>query len=82
VKRRRKTPKVVPPPKTRQELEAEFGQVWDAAQLASTFVITAIIGDVVVVRRKADNRVGRLRFQTKPLFYFDVSEAPATEGEE
>lgn len=80
--RRRKAPKVVPPPKTRQELEAEFGQVWDASQLAAEFIITSIIADVVIVRRKDTHLVGKLRFQSKPLLYFGFEAAPVTEGDE
>ncbi len=56
--------------KTREELESEHGQVWDTAQLAKDFVITAIIGNTVVVRRKADDCVGTLRMQERPRLYY------------
>jgi thymidylate synthase len=50
----------------RAELEAEYGQVWDADELNEQFAITAIIPPVVVVRRKIDGAVGnRYLFQTR-----------------
>jgi hypothetical protein len=81
MQRRRKAPKVIPPPKTREELRREFGHVWDASQLAAEFIITSIIGDTVVVRRKDNNLVGKLRFQGKPLLYFGFEAAPTTEDQ-
>jgi hypothetical protein len=56
--------------KTRQELEARHGRVWDEEELAEEFVVTAIIGSTVVARRKADNVVGTLDYQNEPRFYF------------
>ena len=78
MKRRRKAPKIVSPPKSRQELQQEFGRVWDTAELAGEFVITSIIDDQVVVRRKADNQVGTLRYQNEPRLYFRFEASPAT----
>ncbi len=78
--RRRKTQRrIVPPPRTRAELEQEFGKVWDTQQLAHDFVITSIIGSTVVVRRKEDDVVGTLQHQSNPPLYFNFSEAPPTE---
>lgn len=57
-------------PKIREELEGECGQVWDVRELARDFVLTGIIGNVVVVRRRADDVVGRLTFQNAPRFFF------------
>jgi hypothetical protein len=66
-RKRRAKPNV----QTRQELEAQHGQVWDENQLVAEFTITAIIGDRVVVRRKADdNPVGTMRYQNEPRLYF------------
>ena len=57
-------------PRTREELEDEHGQVWDARELAKDFVLTAIIGLQVVVRRLADDAVGHLSYQNQPRFYY------------
>jgi hypothetical protein len=57
-------------PRTRQELEAQHGRVWDEKELADEFVVTAIVAETVVVRRKADNAVGLLDYQNEPRFYF------------
>lgn len=57
-------------PKTRAELEAEFGQVWTTPELAD-FIITAIIPPLLVVRRKSDGIVGTLAVQEEPRPYFD-----------
>jgi hypothetical protein len=80
--RRRKPPKVLPPPRSRHELEAEFGTVWDTSQLAAAFVITALVGNEVVVRRKADDQVGTLRYQNDPRLYFDFQVSPPTEDDQ
>lgn len=82
MKKRRKAPKAVRPPKTREELERGFGQVWNTAELAAQFVITAIIDDQVVVRRKADNKVGTLHYQNEPRLYFGFEASPGTEGDQ
>lgn len=57
-------------PMTREELEAEFGQVWTTPELAD-FVITAFVRPLIVVRRKSDGVVGTLAVQEKSRFYFD-----------
>lgn len=81
MRRRKKTCKVAPPPKTRAELGKEHGQVWTTAELAHEFIVTAIIGTEVVVRRKADNVVGTLTYQNDPRYYFAFKEAPAMKAE-
>jgi hypothetical protein len=79
--KRRKPPEVLPPPRSREQLEAEFGTVWDTSELAAAFVITAILGNEIVVRRKADNAVGTLTFQRDPPLYFHFIEASPPEGD-
>ena len=59
-----------PVSKTRQELEAEYGEVWDVRQLAKDFVLTSIIGHEVIVRRRADGVVGRLAYQNHPRYFY------------
>ena len=70
IRRRKRQLEVQRTPKTREQLEAEFGQVWDTKELAREFVVTAIIRPLIVVRRKADDVVGTLTVQEKPRFYF------------
>lgn len=77
--RRRKLRRIAPPHRTKAELEQEFGKVWDMQALAQEYVITSIIGNTVVVRRKADDVVGTLQHQSNPPLYFGFVEAPATE---
>jgi hypothetical protein len=67
--------------KTRQELEAQFGRVWDEKELSDEFVVTAWIGSTAVVRRKADNVVGTLDYQNEPRFYFNWRPNGDTESE-
>lgn len=74
---RRKRRKVIAaqPAKTRRELEALHGRVWDTAEIAREFIITAIVYPHVVVRRKDNDVVGILRYQQgPPLLYYDFKE--------
>ena len=75
---RRKRHKInVQTAKSRAELEALFGEVWSTEGLARTFVVTAIIGSTLVVRRKCDNAVGSLTVQEgPPQFYFGFVPQP------
>ena len=81
----RRKRRIEPPvsPKSRAELEALYpGEVWDTAQLAAAgFVITAIIDNEVVVRRR-DNVVGTLTVQQQgPTLYFNFRPQPSAETE-
>lgn len=82
MRRRKKQRRIVPPPRSRDDLEREFGRVWDTQEVAAEFVITSIIGNEVVVRKKADSVVGTLSYQNEPRLYFRWVEAPATEPKE
>lgn len=66
--------------KTRETLEAEHGEVWNTRQLAQAFVVTAVIGNEIVVRRKSDNVVGVLSFQNCPRYYYGFRRSPDTSG--
>ncbi len=59
-----------PSVQTREKLEAQHGLVLDENQLAAEYVLCAVIvpGEAVV-RRKADNQVGSMRYEGG--FYFD-----------
>lgn len=68
----------VQPVKSRAELEAQFGRAWDTAELAREFIVTAIIGSAVVVRRKSDDAVGTLNVKEgPPQFYYNFTPQPA-----
>jgi hypothetical protein len=56
----------------RQRLEARYGQLWDAAQLANDFDVLGFMAPYVVVRRRSDGRKGSLEFQHAPRFYFNL----------
>ncbi len=66
-RRKRRTKRSV---HTRQELEAQHGRVWDEGELAAEYVLCAVIvpGEALV-RRKADNQVGSMRYEGG--LYFD-----------
>jgi hypothetical protein len=59
------------PLEERKQLEAQHGQVWDAAQLAHDFEVLGFMAPYVVVRRKNDGHKGSLEFQHSPRFYFN-----------
>jgi len=58
----------------RLELEARYGQVWTAAELAEDFEVLGFAAPFVVVKRRGDNRLGSLLFQHHPRFYFAFQE--------
>lgn len=67
---------------TRAELEARYGQVWNTRELAQQFVITSIVAPHVIVRRKADDVVGKLSFQNAPRYYHSFEPTEPDEGQE
>ena len=58
----------------RAELEHRHGAVLDPARLAASFEVIGFMAPLVVVRRKADGRLGSLEFQHDPRFYFNWRE--------
>lgn len=58
----------------RQQLEAEYGQVWDTTELTRDFEVKGFGAPFVVVRRKTDGKLGSLRFIHMPRFYYDFAE--------
>ena len=52
-------------------MAAQYGQVWDAQQLADDFEVVGFMAPFVVVRRKADGMKGSLEFQHNPRYYFN-----------
>jgi hypothetical protein len=75
--RRKGRNKVIVEAKRREELEGLHGRVWTQEEVAKVYVITSIIGNTVVVRRKDDGTVGSLDYQTgPPTLYFNWRQAP------
>ncbi len=71
--RRERLAEINAAPGSRQALEAQYGQVWDAQQLAEDFEVLGFMAPLVVVRRKADGVKGSLEFQHQPRFYFNFA---------
>lgn len=61
-------------PADRVTLEAQYGRVWDTSELATEFEVLGFAAPFVVVKRKADNRMGSLMFQHHPRYYFSFEE--------
>lgn len=59
---------------SREHLEANYGQVWDTAELTRDFAVIGFAAPLVVVRRKADGVKGSLEFQPSTRFYFNFEE--------
>ena len=53
----------------RVALEARYGQVWNTEELPRDFEVLEFAAPFVVVKRKADNKVGSLMFQHHPRYY-------------
>lgn len=60
-------------PRTREELAAKQGQVWNTEELARDFDVLGFLAPYVVVRRKADSQLGSVAFQHASRFYFDFT---------
>jgi len=51
-------------PLTREQLEAEYGQVWDTNEVTRDFEIESFMAPFVVARCRSDGVLGTLEFQT------------------
>ena len=49
---------------TRQQLEAEYGQVWDTNEMFRDFDAEGFMAPYVIVKRRSDGVLGSLEFQT------------------
>jgi hypothetical protein len=61
-------------PGSREQLEHDYGQVWDTEQLSTDFKVLGFMAPFVVVERKSDGKKGSLMFQHSPRFYFQWKE--------
>ena len=59
-----------PGQRSRESLESQHGQVWDASQLAAEFEVIGFAAPLVKVRRKSNGKTGSFVFQHHPRFYF------------
>ena len=71
--RRERLAEIDAKPGSRLALEVRYGQVWDTQELSRDFKVEGFMAPLVVVRRKADGRLGSLEFQHQPRFYFNFS---------
>jgi len=55
----------------RDELEKDYGQVWNTKELGDEFEVLGFMAPFCVVRRKSDNTKGSVEFQHMPRFYFN-----------
>jgi hypothetical protein len=62
-------------PKSREELEKIYGQVWDTDQLRTDFDVHGFMAPFILVTRKRDNQKGTLMFQHNERYYFSFTEA-------
>ena len=58
----------------RAALEERYGQVWDTSELANDFEVLEFAAPLVVLRRKADDKLGSLMFQAHPRYSFAFHE--------
>lgn len=61
--------------KARQELEAQYGVVWDTSQMTQEYSVEGFSMGIVVVTRKCDGVRGSLDFSHSPRFYFNFQKA-------
>lgn len=62
-------------PKYRYELEKLYGDVFDPEQFTARFSVLGFLQPFVVVRRRSDNALGIVEYQSFPRFYFNFREA-------
>lgn len=55
---------------TREQLEQQHGQVWDEEQVLQDFSVLGHADPIAVVMRRADGKLGSMRFQHLPRFYW------------
>jgi len=55
----------------RAVLEERYGKVWSTDELREDFEVKGFAAPIVVVRRRSDNQMGSLEFQSSPRFYFN-----------
>lgn len=69
--RRERLAEINTEPGSREELEAQYGQIWNTDELSRDYTVIGFMAPFVVVLRKADNVRGSLEFQHSPRLYFN-----------
>lgn len=69
--RRQRVAEINAEPGSRAALEAQYGQVWDTAELQQEFEVLGFMAPLIVVRRRSDGHKGSLEFQHSPRLYFN-----------
>ncbi len=69
--RRRRLAEINLVPGSREQLEQQYGEVWDTDQMTELFRPVGFMAPFLVVVRIADNVKGSLEFQHNPRFYFN-----------
>lgn len=68
--RKRRWEEINSNPRSREELEKQFGMVWSSKEMGKEFIVDYFLAPLVIVRRRADGVKGSLLFQHSPRFYF------------
>ena len=55
----------------REELESEYGQVWNTEELTEDFTVESFTAPYIVATQKSTGDRGTLMFSHSPRFYFD-----------
>ena len=58
-------------PSGRDALEKTYGRVWTTDELRRDYEVVGFAAPLVVVRRRADGKLGSLEFRHNPRFYFN-----------
>ncbi len=69
--RRERLAEINSDPSGRDALESQYGQVWTTDELRRDYEVVGFAAPLVVVRRRADGRLGSLEFQHNPRFFFN-----------
>ena len=57
-------------PRSRAELEAAYGQVWNVDSLRDDFIPLSFARPLMAVERRSDGQRGTLHFQDSPRYYW------------
>lgn len=58
----------------REELEKQYGQVWDTNELQRDFEVLSFMSPLVIVKVKSTGQKASLEFQHMPRYYFALVE--------
>lgn len=68
--RRERLAEINSDPGSRDAIESQYGQVWTTDELRRDYEVVGFAAPLVVVRRRADGKLGSLEFQHNPRFFF------------